>query len=96
MGRLYDIIQAHIDAQAPYPPSVRQVAIQLGVSPTTVANWRDIKRIPDTPHLEAIARLTGTPLRTVFNAAAFDAGLPVDDPGPAPTSRDAQPRRKSG
>lgn len=79
MGRLYDIIQAHIDAQAPYPPSVRQVALQLGVSPTTVANWRHIKQVPKREHLESVARVTGTPLQQVFEAAIFDAGLLIEN-----------------
>lgn len=78
MGRLYDIIQAHIDAQAPYKPSVRQVAIQLGVSPTTVANWRNPTRLPQAEHLEAIARLTGVPVRDVFQAAGIDTGYLPD------------------
>jgi len=88
MGRLYDIIQAHIDAQAPYKPAVRQVAIQLGVSPTTVANWRKIKQVPKREHLDAIARLTGVPRQRVYDAALFDAGLiiereVVEDQGPS-------------
>lgn len=81
MGRLYDIIQAHIDAQAPYKPSVRQVAIQLGVSPTTVANWRNPKELPRAEHLEAIARVTGVPVREVFYAAGVDAGYIVEQDG---------------
>lgn len=77
MGRLYDIIQAHIDAQK-YPPSIRQLALELGVSPTTVANWRSIKKLPGAEHLEAIARVTGTPVRDVFYAAGVDAGYIVE------------------
>lgn len=78
MGRLYDIIQDHIDAQAPYKPSVRQVAAQLGVSPTTVANWRHIKELPKVEHLEAVARLTGVPFNSVSRAAMWDAGYLVE------------------
>lgn len=78
MGRLYDIIQDHIDAQAPYKPSVRQVAAQLGVSPTTVANWRHIKELPRVEHLESVARLTGVPFNDVSRAAMFDAGYLVE------------------
>ena len=78
MGRLYDIIQAHIDAQQPYAPSVRKVAKQLGVSPTTVSNWRSIKELPKAEHLEAIARVTGVPVREVFYAAGVDAGYIIE------------------
>jgi transcriptional regulator with XRE-family HTH domain len=73
MGRLYDIIQNYIDHER-YPPSVRQLAVEFGVSPTTVRNWRNIKDLPKAEHLEAVARVTGVPLDDVFNAAAIDAG----------------------
>lgn len=77
MGKLYDIIQAHIDAQ-PYGTSVRKVAEAIGVSPTTVANWRNPKELPKKEHLEAIARVTGVPARDVFYAAGVDTGYIVE------------------
>lgn len=83
MGRLYDIIQTYIDEQT-YPPSIRQLAAVLGVSPTTVTNWRNIKDLPKAEHLEAVARITGVPLDDVFDAAAIDAGYrrpPTAQPG---------------
>jgi transcriptional regulator with XRE-family HTH domain len=90
MGRLYDIIQNYIDHQK-YPPSVRQLAVDLGVSPTTVRNWRNPKDLPKAKHLEAVARVTGVPLDDVFDAAAFDAGYrrrPAKPPSP-PTAETA-------
>ena len=39
MGQLFDIIQEHMDAQ-PYGVSQRKIAERLGVSPTTLKNWR--------------------------------------------------------
>lgn len=77
MGRLYDIIQAHIDTQ-PYAVSVRQVATAIGVSPTTVSNWRNPKELPRKEHLEAIAQVTGRPYDEVLYAAMFDAGYVVE------------------
>lgn len=77
MGRLYDIIQAHIDAQ-PHGVSVRRLAEALGVSPTTVANWRDPKELPKREHLEAVARVTGTPYDDVFYAAGVDTGYIIE------------------
>ena len=71
MGQLYDIIQRHIDAQ-PYGTSVRRVADALGVSPTTVANWREPTKLIAKEHLEAIARVTGTPYRVVLDALLAD------------------------
>lgn len=73
MGRLYDIIQAHIDAQQ-FGASVRKVALAIGVSPTTVSNWRNITELPSRENLEAIARVTGVKYEEVFLAASIDAG----------------------
>lgn len=71
MGKLYDIIQAHIDAQ-PYRVSERQIAVALGVTPTTMANWREPKRLIARDNLEAIARLTGVPYLRVLDALLQD------------------------
>lgn len=85
MGKLYDIIQTHIDAQ-PYEVSVRQVAKALGVTPTTVANWREPTQLVRKDHLEAIARVTGTPYREVLAALLADIGY--EDEPPAESSAD--------
>ena len=77
MGRLYDIIQAHIDAQQ-HGTSVRKVALAIGVSPTTVSNWRNITELPSRENLEAIARVTGSTYEEVFYAANLDAGYIVE------------------
>jgi transcriptional regulator with XRE-family HTH domain len=79
MGRLYDIIDDYINRQT-YPPSIRRLAKDLGVSPTTVTNWRNIKDLPRPEHLEAIARVTGVPVREVFYAAGVDAQYIIEDP----------------
>ncbi|HEY3559707.1 MAG TPA: helix-turn-helix transcriptional regulator [Kribbella sp.] len=73
MGRLWDIVQRHIDS-APYPPSERQIAAKLGVSPTTVGNWRDPKKLPTRENLEAIAELAGVRYSVVLDAALYDTG----------------------
>jgi transcriptional regulator with XRE-family HTH domain len=73
MGRLWDILQRHID-ESPYPPSERQVAAKLGVSPTTLANWRDPKKLPSRENLEAIANLVGVRYAVVLDAALYDTG----------------------
>lgn len=73
MGRLWDIVQRHIDS-APYPPSERQVAAKLGVSPTTLANWREPKKLPSRENLEAIAALAGVRYSVVLDAALYDTG----------------------
>lgn len=73
MGQLWDIVQAHIDS-APYPPSERQVAAKLGVSPTALSKWRAPKRLPDVENLRSLARLAGVPYSTVLEAALADTG----------------------
>lgn len=71
MGRLYDLIQKHIDDQ-PYGVSERRVAEQLDVSPTTLSNWRTPKKLIAKNHLVAIARLTGVPYQRVLDALLDD------------------------
>lgn len=73
MGLLWDILQRHID-ESPYPPSERQIARKLGVSPTTLGNWRDLKRLPSRENLEAIAALAGVRYSVVLEAALHDTG----------------------
>lgn len=73
MGKLWELLQRHIDA-APYPPSERQVAGRLGVSPTTLANWREPKKLPSRENLQAIADLVGVRYSVVLDAALYDTG----------------------
>lgn len=73
MGKFYDLIQAHIDAQ-PYHVPDRQVAGKLGVTQTTLSNWRTPKRLIDKQHLLAVARLTGVPYLRVLDALLEDIG----------------------
>lgn len=73
MGKLYDLIQEHIDAQ-PYPVSERQVALAIGVTQTTLKNWREPKKLIDKEHLLAIARITRNPYHRVLDALLEDIG----------------------
>lgn len=88
MGRLYDIIQTHIDQQD-YKVSVRQLAERLGVSPTTVANWRNLNELPTKANLESIARVTGASYEEVFYAAGVDTGYIVETATEDSTSESA-------
>jgi transcriptional regulator with XRE-family HTH domain len=86
MGRLYDLIQEHIDAQAPYKPSVSKVAEQLGVSDQTVHNWEHPKGMIGKAHLLAIAKLTRNPYSVVRDAWLEDVGLLRPGPGEPPAA----------
>lgn len=73
MGKLWEIVREHIDG-SPYPPSERQVAKRLGISPTALANWRSPRSLPGAENLRSLARLTGVPYAQVLRAALEDAG----------------------
>lgn len=83
MGQLWDIVQAHIDRQ-PYGVSERRIAQELGVSQTTLKNWREPKKLIDKEHLEAIARLTGVPYLRVLDALLHDIGYLRGQGSPEP------------
>lgn len=73
MGKLWELLQHHIDS-SPYPPSERQVAAKLGVSPTTLGNWRAPRNLPTRENLQAIADLIGVRYSVVLDAALYDTG----------------------
>lgn len=82
MGKLYDLIQEHIDAQ-PYGVSERAVAGAIGVTQTTLSNWRAPKKLIAKEHLKAIAKVTGNPYARVLDALLDDIGYlrPEDGDG---------------
>ncbi len=98
MGRLFDLIQAHIDAQ-PYEVSYAQVAEKVGVSRQTLLNWRTPTKLIRVDHLQGIARVTGVPYQRVLDALLEDIGYlhPGVQVGDEPAStRKASRRTRSG
>lgn len=93
MGKLWDLIQRHID-EVPYPPSEREIARRLEVSPTTVANWRNLKSLPSRDNLERIAALVGVRYSVVLDAALRDTGYHED--GSLPAARQGGPVTPGG
>lgn len=73
MGMLWDLIDGYRDRQE-WPPSYRQIAGKIGVSPTALMNWRTISRLPESEHLRALSDLIGVPYSRVLDAALGDAG----------------------
>lgn len=73
MGRLFDLIQEHIDSVG-YRVSKRQVAGNIGVAPSTIDNWREPKELIDKLYLVQIARVTGNPYNRVLDALLYDIG----------------------
>lgn len=92
MGRLFDLVEAHREAQG-YEVSYAKIAKKVGVSRQTLLNWRDPKLPPYKEHLEAFARTAGVPYRVVLEAALQDTGLhPELSPRPAPSPGDSEHR----
>lgn len=89
MGKLYDLIQEHIDAQT-YPPKPAKVAEQLGVSQTTLTNWRDPKGLIEKKHLLAIAEVTRNPFSVVRDAFLADINLLHAGPTERPPRGDGE------
>lgn len=79
MGKLFDIIQAHMDLQ-PYGASQSAVAKALGVSRTTIGNWRNPTKLIDREHLVRISEVTGTPYQVVLSALLYDIGYINEKP----------------
>ena len=74
MGALYDYVQRHIDSQS-YPPSGRDVAKAIGISPTALAGWRELKHLPAEKHLRSAARVFGVGYVELLTAALQDTYL---------------------
>ncbi len=86
MGRLWDILQQHVDEQL-YPPSYRQLAAKLGVQPQTLLNWKHPSALPSRANIKAIASLTRTPERDVLRAALVDTGYLEPEASDLPADR---------
>lgn len=82
MGRFYDLIQQHIDEQ-PYGVSEAQIAKRLGVTQTTLSNWRTPKKLIAKKHVVAVSRLAGVRYERARDALLEDIGwLHEDSPEP--------------
>lgn len=77
MGSFYDLVQSHIDEQ-PYPPSEREIARRLRVTPSTLANWRTPKRLIAKQHIVDVAKLAGVRYETALDALLDDIGYRVE------------------
>lgn len=82
VGKFFDLIQRHIDEQ-PYPPSERQIAKRLGVTQTTLTNWRTPKGLIEKRHIVEVAELAGVRYERALDALLDDIGYRTerDEPG---------------
>jgi transcriptional regulator with XRE-family HTH domain len=73
VGKFYDLIQHHMDEQ-PYEVSSRAIARRLGVTQTTLSNWRAPKQLIERRHIEAVAELVGISYARALEALMEDIG----------------------
>lgn len=73
MGKFYDLIQTHMDEQ-PYRVTERQIAKRLGVTQTTLTNWRNPKKLIAKKHIVAVAALAGVRYERARDALLEDIG----------------------
>ena len=78
-GRLWELIQSWMDSMA-YPPSQRRLASRLGVSPTTVSDWKYGTGFPSPAKLHDLAAEIGVPYERVLDAVLRDRGYRDDPP----------------
>lgn len=74
VGAFWDIIQTELDRER-FDVSDRKLALRLGVSPSTIANWRNgFTDLPDIKNLRAVAEFAGRSYEEVLLAALSDTG----------------------
>ncbi len=87
-GHLWALVQAWLDAQ-PYPPSQRKLAGRIGVSPSTLGDWKFARTAPAPDDLRALASELRMPYEAVLDAALIDAGYRDPRPESPPHRRRA-------
>lgn len=71
MGKFFDLIQQHMDEQ-PYKVTERQIAKRLGVTQTTLTNWRTPKKLIAKQHIIDVSRLAGVRYERALEALLDD------------------------
>lgn len=82
-GYLWAIVQEWRDSM-PYPPSERQIAKRLGVSPSALGAWKRAESFPTATNLRALAAEIGAPYERLLNAVLIDQGYRTPDKPQAP------------
>lgn len=78
MGAFWDLIQAEIDSRRDprfKPPSQRDIARELDVSPGTIGNWRNgLNQLPSEKNLRSVADFVGRAYIEVLVIALSETG----------------------
>lgn len=86
VGKFWDLIQQHVEEQA-YPPSERELARRLNVTPSTLANWKAPKKLIAKEHIVAVADLVGVRYERARDALLEDIGYRWEKNDPDPEKR---------
>lgn len=78
-GQLWRLVQDWMDS-IPYPPSQSRLAQGLGVSRSTLTDWKYGRGFPSPDNLRALAYEIGVPYERVLDAALRDRGYRTDPP----------------
>lgn len=78
-GHLWAVIQEWMDSM-PYPPSQAAVAKRLGISGSSMTDYKYAKTMPNPDFLRALAAEIGVPYERVLDAALKDAGYRAEEP----------------
>jgi hypothetical protein len=68
---LWRLVEQFQDEQ-PFRPSVRAIAKQAGIPPSTFANWKHITELPNVEHIQAFARVSHYTTTRLLEAALED------------------------
>lgn len=74
MGAFWDVIQRELDRER-FDVSDRKLAARLGVSPSTIGNWRNgLAQLPAEKNLRAVADFAGRSYEDVLIIALSETG----------------------
>lgn len=72
-GHLWAVLEEWLNT-LPWKPSQNQLAERIGVSASTLGEWKYATRVPKPAHLEALARETHLPYDRLLDAVNRDRG----------------------
>lgn len=78
-GALWGLIQLWMDSM-PYPPTQRQLARRLEVSPSALTDWKYGRGFPSPENVRKVATEIGTPYEKVLDAVLRDRGYRIETP----------------
>lgn len=78
-GQLWRVIQEWMDSIS-YPPSQGKLADKIGISRSSMSDWKYGRVFPGPDALKALAAEIGVPYERVLDAALRDNGYRVEQP----------------